>query len=166
MYQVKNPSAEPLYFSIGGHPAFKVPAVEGAAYTDYQLEFDRSETAPRWPISKDGLIEQEPLPLLEDTRTLRLSKGLFAKDALVFKHLASSGVTLRSSRTPEGLRMDFPGFPFLGLWAAPGADFICIEPWCGIADAVGSDQQLVNKEGIQRLEAGAVFERSWSVTVF
>jgi galactose mutarotase-like enzyme len=171
-YQVKNPgtapnpvaAANPLYFSVGGHPAFRIPLVPGTSYSDYYLEFELPETAPRWPISKDGLIEREPQPLLQDTRTLPLTKELFAKDALVFKHPASSAVTLRSARTERGLRMDFPGFPFLGIWAAPGADFVCIEPWCGIADSVDSDQQWVNKEGIIRLDAGEVFERTWTLT--
>jgi galactose mutarotase-like enzyme len=156
----------PLYFSVGGHPAFKVPVVPDTAYNDYYLEFDKAETLPRWPISKDGLIEREPQPLLRDTRTLSLTKDLFARDALVFKHPVSSGVALRSARTERGLRMDFPGFPYLGIWAAPNADFVCIEPWCGIADPVESDQQLVNKEGINRLEPGGVFEKTWTLTFF
>jgi galactose mutarotase-like enzyme len=165
-YRVGNPADGPLYFSIGGHPAFRVPLVPGTGYSDYYLEFDRQEKTPRWPISKDGLIERRPIPLLEDTRRLSLTKELFAKDALVLKHLVSSGVTLRSARTEKGLRMDYPGFAFLGIWAAPGADFVCIEPWCGIADAVDSDQQLVNKEGINQLGAGGIFERTWTLQVF
>jgi galactose mutarotase-like enzyme len=165
-YRVGNPDAEPLYFSIGGHPAFSVPLVAGTGYDDYYLEFDEPEKTPRWPISPEGLIERRSLPLLDDTRRLPLTKELFAKDALVLKHPVSSGVTLRSARTERGLRMDYPGFPFLGIWAAPGADFVCIEPWCGIADKVDSDQQLVHKEGVNRLEGGGVFERTWTLRVF
>jgi galactose mutarotase-like enzyme len=162
----ENPSRNDLYFSIGGHPAFKCPLIPGTDYEDYWLEFDKKETAPRWPISKDGLIENEPLPLVWDSNRLPLSKDLFAEDALVFKHPASATITLRSAKTPHGLRMDFPGFPFLGLWAAKNADFVCIEPWCGIADSVGSDQQLMDKEGIIRLAAGEQFERAWTLTIF
>jgi galactose mutarotase-like enzyme len=165
-YQVRNPSEAVLYFSVGGHPAFKVPLVPGTAYADYYLEFNETETAPRWPISKDGLIETTPLPLLDHTNRLPLTKELFSRDALVLKHPSSTAVSLRSEKTPRGLRMDFPGFPFLGLWAAPGADFLCIEPWCGIADSTNSNQQWVNKEGINRLEPGATFERTWTLTLF
>jgi galactose mutarotase-like enzyme len=52
------------------------------------------------------------------------------------------------------------------LWAAPGADFLCIEPWCGIADSVDADQQLVNKEGILRLGKGQLFEVSWKARFY
>ena len=164
-YQVKNPSKEELYFSVGGHPAFRVPLVSGTEYTDYYLEFGAVETAPRWPISKDGLIETAPVPLLDHTKVLPLSKDLFAKDALVLKHPVSTSVALRSAKTERGLRMDFPGFPFLGIWAAPKADFVCIEPWCGIADSTDSDQLYVHKEGINRLAPGETFERTWTLTL-
>lgn len=165
-YVVANPSAQPLYFSIGGHPAFRVPLAPGTSYDDYYLEFEQAEKAPRWPISPGGLIEREPQPLLNDTQKLPLTKALFAKDALVFKGLRSQAVRLRSTRTERGLRLAYPGFPFLGIWAASGADFVCIEPWCGIADAVGSNQQLTQKEGINRLEGGGSFERTWMASFF
>jgi galactose mutarotase-like enzyme len=164
-YQIRNPSMEPLYFSVGGHPAFRVPLVAGTEYADYYLEFDGIEETPRWPISKEGLIEREPQPLLQDTAVLPLRKELFAQDALVLKYPISNGVTLRSGRTERGLRMDFPGFPFLGIWAAPNADFVCIEPWCGIADPVDSDQQWIHKEGVNQLEGGGVFQRTWTLSV-
>lgn len=165
-YSVKNPGSTDMYFSVGGHPAFKVPLAEGTTYDNYYLEFDQKETASRWPISAEGLIEQQPIPLLKDTRRLPLAKELFAKDALVFKQLSSTSVSLRSDKTDHGLTFDFAGFPFLGIWAAKNADFLCIEPWCGIADSVDSTQQLTEKEGIIRLAPGATFERTWGVTLF
>ena len=164
-YQVKNPASSAMYFSIGGHPAFRVPVVSGTEYSDYYLEFDGIEETPRWPISKEGLIERKPEPLLQDSAVLPLRKELFAKDALVLKHPITSGVTLRSRKSERSIRMDYPGFPFLGLWAAPNADFVCIEPWCGIADSVDSDQQLVKKEGICELEGGGIFQRTWTVSL-
>jgi len=165
-YSVSNSGKSPMYFSVGGHPAFKVPLEEGLAYNDYYLEFNHQEHAGRWPISKEGLIETVPVELLNNTDRLALTKELFQKDALVFKGLSSNSVTLKSDRDVHGLSVDFTGFPYLGIWAAKNADFVCIEPWCGIADSVGTDQQLEKKEGIHVLQPAKNFERSWSVTVF
>jgi len=165
-YKITNTGNVKLFFSVGGHPAFKIPLTGGTAYTDYYLQFDKKENASRWPISKEGLIGTEPEPLLENTDRIPLSKELFLQDALVFKNLKSSKVSLKSSATSHGLLFDYTGFPFLGIWAAKNADFVCIEPWCGIADSVSTDQQFINKEGINKLDAGDVFERSWSVTLF
>jgi len=162
-YHIVNMGDEEMYFSVGAHPAFKVPLTAGISYEDYSLVFNNVEDAPRWPISKDGLIEETPMLLLEHTDTLPLRKELFFKDALVFKHLQSDKITLQSSTSPHGWSVSFPGFPYMGIWAAKNADFVCIEPWCGIADGVGSDQQLEHKEGIIRLDAKGVFACRWTL---
>jgi galactose mutarotase-like enzyme len=165
-YIVRNKGDKTMLFSVGGHPAFKLPLIEGTTYDDYKLIFEKEETAGRWPISKDGLIEKTPQPLLQSTNELPLSKQLFQKDAVVLKNLKSAYVKLASDKTEHGLTFHFNDFPYLGLWAAPNADFVCIEPWCGIADSVDSDQQLENKEGIISLPPGEKFKVRWEVDFF
>lgn len=165
-YIINNTQNEIMFFSVGGHPAFKIPLIEGTAYEDYKLIFEKDETADRWPISKDGLIEKTSEPMLDGTTTLPLKKDLFYEDAVVFKHLQSRFVQVASDKTPHGLRFSLSGFPYLGLWASPGADFLCIEPWCGIADSVDSNQQLPNKEGILQLQPAETFEVQWSVQFY
>ncbi len=155
-----------LYFSVGGHPAFKLPLLPGSVYTDYYLEFNKIENAGRWLISKEGLIEDDSTPLLNNTKKLPLVKELFYKDAIVFKHLRSDKAKLVSNTAGELFEFDFTGFPYLGIWAAKDADFICIEPWCGIADSVTTNQQLTEKEGINVLDSTDQFERTWKLTVY
>lgn len=163
-YLVKNKTNSSMYFSIGGHPAFALPIDNHTNYEDYALVFEKEEKAGRWPISKEGLIELEPVPFLNGNN-LPLSKKLFEKDALVFKHLKSSYVKLQSKKTGKGFRFDFKDFTYLGIWAAKNANFICIEPWCGIADSVDSDQDFTLKEGIICLPKDEIFSRSWSVSL-
>ena len=165
-YIVSNTGNSLLIFSVGGHPAFRVPLTTDTVFSDYHLKFDETENLPRWPISKDGLILPQPIPLLEDTNRLSLSKSLFYQDALVFKYPASSEISLLSARTPRGLRFQMGEFPFLGIWSARDADFVCIEPWCGIADSVNSNQQLEQKEGIEKLSPGKLFSRQWRIKTF
>lgn len=165
-YMVTNTGTGVLYFSVGGHPAFRLPLTAGTAFTDYYLRFEETENLSRWPISKDGLIQNNPIPVLEDTNRLSLQKSMFYQDALVFKYPASSEISLLSGKTPHGIQFQMGEFPFLGIWSAKDADFICLEPWCGIADSVSSDQQLEHKEGIEKTVQGKVFSRQWRVKLF
>lgn len=165
-YDVTNPAEHELYFSIGGHPAFKVPLVENTNYDDYYLEFNARESSKRWAVSPDGLIDDQPMEVFHDDSIIMLKKELFAHDALVFKDLKSTQVALKCAKHTHGLDFDFTGFPFLGIWAAKNADFVCIEPWCGIADSVHTDQQLKHKEGIIRLGPEDTFHREWKVAVW
>lgn len=164
-YEVTNKSDTEMLFSVGGHPAFKVPLVGGTSYEDYYLEFNTTEDFMRWPLTKEGLIEATPEKFPTDDNRIALTKELFYQDALVFKHLQSDSVTLKSDKTSHQLKFDFKDFPFLGIWAAKNADFVCIEPWCGIADSANHNQQLTEKEGINQLNANEIFERTWRVEV-
>jgi galactose mutarotase-like enzyme len=165
-YKVSNTGTDNMYFSVGGHPAFKVPVDKKLDYHDYYFEFDQTEDAYRWLISSQGLINPVTVPFLINSNVLHISKELFRDDALVFKYLNSQKVKLKSDRSKHGVEVSFPGFPFLGLWAAPNADFVCIEPWCGIADSTTSNQEFINKEGINLLTPQEIFQRTWSIKVF
>jgi galactose mutarotase-like enzyme len=165
-YRVTNKGNDNMYFSIGAHPAFKVPLDKKLDYQDYYFEFEQIEDGYKWLISKEGLIEPTTVPFLINTNILHITKELFKNDALVFKYLNSHKVKLKTNKSKHGVEVSYPGFPFLGLWAAPGADFVCIEPWCGIADATTSKQELINKEGINLLTPSQVFQRTWSIRLF
>lgn len=165
-YEVQNMGDEVMYFSIGAHPAFRVPLVAGTRFEDYALHFNETETAGIWPLSAGGQIETTPLPYLDQTRQLPLKKELFYKDALVFKQLASTAIAIRSAQTAHGVEVHFPGFPYMGIWSAKDADFVCIEPWCGIADHVNASGELQEKEGIMPLKPEEVFQKQWSAVFF
>lgn len=165
-YQVENKDEKVLLFSVGAHPAFKLPLVADTTYEDYYLYFNKEEETGSWPLSPGGQIETAPVPLLQHTHELPLKKSLFYQDALVFKDLASTAISIKSKSTPHGLTLAFEGFSYMGIWAAKDADFVCIEPWCGIADSVTATGELEEKEGINRLAPGKVFERTWTATLF
>ena len=163
-YKITNPSDTDLYASVGGHPAFKIATANGLNYTDYYLEFTKDEELRYFPLVDNAIGEKsETLPL--ESGRLPLSYDLFYQDALVLKDLKSDVIRLRNCKNEGGIDFRFEGFPFFGIWAAKDADFVCLEPWCGIADGVNHNQKLTEKEGIVKLEAGGVFERSWSVGV-
>lgn len=165
-YEVQNTGDETMYFSIGAHPAFKVPLVEGTSYEDYSLHFSDTETADVWPLSASGQISRTPAPYLDNILELPLKKEMFYSDALVFKNLASTAISIRSEKTPHGLTVRYAGFPYMGIWSAKDADFVCIEPWCGIADHDDASGKLEEKEGILPLSPEGIFRQQWSVILF
>lgn len=165
-YIVENIGDETLLFSVGAHPAFKVPLVDGTTYEDYQLVFSTKETVGIYPLSSEGLIEKYTEPILHNSNSIPLTKELFAKDALVFKDLKSNFIGILNNKNKHGLKLHYTDFPFMGIWAAKNADFVCIEPWCGIADSVDASGELAEKEGINQLAPSKSFERTWTVEVF
>jgi galactose mutarotase-like enzyme len=165
-YLVKNTGRDEMLFSIGGHPAFKVPLTNGKKYEDYHLLFNKNETDERWLISQGGMIDTVAVPYLKNSNRINITRALFEHDALVFKRLKSDFVSIKADGEVHGLDFYFNNFPFLGIWAQKNADFVCIEPWCGIADSVDHDQELTTKEGIEKIGAGVSWEREWKVRFY
>ncbi len=164
-YEVINTGENEMYFSLGAHPAFQVPFDSQGGYNQYVLEFNRDSNLCRWLINNDGLLTGEKRDMELNGNQLALSRELFDEDALVMKDLKSNVITLKTTQSDNYLKFNFEGFSYFGIWAAKKAPFVCLEPWCGIADSTEHNHDLTKKEGINKLEVGSVFERSWSVEV-
>lgn len=163
-YEVSNTDDKNLLFSIGGHPAFSVNTANGVAYSDYYLHFNNDSVIEYHEIDHDLISDSTHTINLENGK-LNLSHELFYNDALVFKTLKSDKITLCNSKNGNKIDFLFTDFPYFGIWAAKDADFICLEPWCGIADVVGHNSALEDKEGIVQLGADQTFTRTWTVSI-
>ncbi len=165
-YIVINCSKENMYFSLGAHPAFNVPLTQNTNYNDWFLEFNSNENCGIYPLTIDGLLKEKSQPFFKNSNKINLSKELFYNDALVFKELQSTEICIKSNSAPNGLKMQFDGFPFYGIWSAKDANFVCLEPWCGIADNENTTNNFKTKEGIIELEHQQIFERTWSIETY
>ncbi len=164
-YVVTNPGDRDLWFSVGAHPAFNVPLVAGTTYEDHYLQFEKDEPLLRWHLT-NGLIGDTNSLVEAALGRVSLLPSLFYDDAIVLQNLQSKKVTLGSTAHPHGLHIHLEGFPFLGIWAAKDAPFVCIEPWCGHSDTLVHNQQLTEKPGIEMLEPGKDWSRTWVVELF
>lgn len=166
-YRVVNQDNKTVFFSVGAHPAFAVPFLSDEAYEDYFIEFEKPESLETYMLSAGGYFtgETKLVPTEASGRQFPLTKQLFDNDALVFKNLASRRVAIRSDKHNHAVTVAYPAFPYLGLWAKPGAPFVCIEPWLGCADSEGQPKPIEQKEAIQRVEVGAVFEAAFTIEI-
>lgn len=116
-YSVKNTNEDIMYFSVGGHPAFKVPIENGLSYEDYYFEFSDEKSLERYPLSADGLIMNTTQKVPMNQNKLPLTKALFYEDALVLKHLDSTEIAIKSDKGNAVLKFKFENFPYFGIWA-------------------------------------------------
>ncbi len=147
-YSVFNPDHKILYMSLGAHPAFNVPLQAHETFEDYELQFNGMNALT---VNKlhDGLIADETKVLHLSDHKLHLNASLFEKDALVLKHAQVRELRLSSTRSGRGVEMSCEDWPFFGIWTKPGtSQFLCLEPWYGIADSDHASGALEEKEGI------------------
>lgn len=154
---------DPMYFSIGYHPAFIVPMDDHLSFEDYYLKFNDDDQANKWKIT-DALIDKPDGPGMQNGM-IKFTNDTFLHDALVFKGLKSNTITLQSDRAATKLIFTCDNYPFIGIWSKPGAAFVCIEPWHGIADSTMHDGDFEKKEGIKYLEPGEDFVCGYEIEI-
>lgn len=164
-HKVYNLGDKDMYYSIGGHPAFNCPLLPGEKLEDYLIEFPKQENDSTWMIAAEGLIGKKGEMVLNDTREIPLHAHLFDKDALIFKKLKSREVSLSHRKRGPVVKLEFEDFDYLGIWAKPGAPFVCIEPWLGIADSIHHSGQLAEKEGIRMLAPGETETKTFRIRI-
>lgn len=165
-WQVKNCGDETMYFTIGGHPAFRFAKPEETK-ADYVLKVPGKEKLEYVLIDIScgcaNVDEIHTLQLSEETYPL--SDELFAKDALVVDNgqIEEAWLCHKDGTPYVGVRSE--GFPNYGIWSVEGAPFVCLEPWMGRCDNAGFNAELSEKPNVNKVEAGEKFIKDYTIVV-
>ena len=152
---VVNKTKGDMYFSVGAHPGFNCKVGD-------IIEFEETETLATERIDKDSLIIPEKFPFMENEKSFVITKEIFEPDALILSDIKSEKLTIKGENEVE---FTFGKCPFLGIWAKPGAPYVCIEPWYGGNDGREVKKDISEKRGIQHLAEGETFDFSWTAEV-
>ena len=168
IWKVVNMDEKEICFQIGAHPALYFPNYEektsGRGYFGFDnphLSYIRlkekgcadPEVAYHVPVNEEGL-----LPL--DTHTFDIDTFIIEDDQV-------KEVTLYDLQKKPVLALQFTA-PVVGLWSPPkkNAPFVCIEPWYGRCDRVNYTGDYSEKDWVQHLPVGEVFEASYTIQIF
>lgn len=165
-WEVKNPSDETIYFTIGGHPAFRFGKSEEKK-EDYILRFPGKEKLEYILINPaEAAVDPEKVSELHlENECCPMTEKLFEKDALIFDHAQIEEVWMcRKDGTPY-VGMKAEGFPNFGIWSVKDAPFVCLEPWMGRCDNIGFNQELSQKENVNSAAAGEKFEKEYQIII-
>lgn len=168
-WRVENIGERELYFQIGAHPAFYFPNFDPTTSDRCFFAFDKTEALQYiCPVEK-GCASPE-------IHTLELNKeGLmpidihsFDCDTYIFENKQLKKITLLDKAKAPYLSLAFDT-PLVAIWSPtkehPDCPFICIEPWYGRCDTVGYEGEFKEKDWMQTLAPGAVFEASYQIII-
>lgn len=164
-WQVQNCDDKDMYFQIGAHPAFLLQDYnEADGIHGYLQCLDENGKIVNPIINswlKDGLRHSLPQPkrLYDCDNYLAITNGSFANDAILIEDKQVQKVVLLDKNRKPVLSVLCPQADAFGLWAPnkAGCPFICIEPWCGIADRYDFKGDISEREYIQKLSSGNTF---------
>ncbi|MBM7617555.1 galactose mutarotase-like enzyme [Weissella uvarum] len=165
VYVVTNTDTHDIFFSVGGHPAFKVPL---ESFNDYYINVDPRRKYPRAKLV-GPYLDNNLEDYFDSTQAMPLNREDFRDDAIIIRTEGNPTSFVLSKETQShGITMTVQDAKFVGIWTpyAKEAPFVCIEPWWGIADTVNADGDIAHKYAINQLSPAQTFTGSYSISFF
>lgn len=171
-WDVHNTGDKPMYFHIGAHPAFVLPSYNPSNIMHGYFRCYNSQGQMVLPISsshlKNGLrVFQEPKEVENKKGLIPITNTLFASDAILLDGGNISSIGLLDTKGNEVLRVSCPKAQVFGLWAPnkTGCPFVCIEPWCGVADREGFNEDIAKRDFIHELNPQDHFSFDYMISI-
>lgn len=165
-WKVENTSSKAMYFTIGGHPAFRF-AKPDEKKEDYILKFPgkRALTYVLLDLETGTTLEDQTCELELKQESCGLNEEMFARDALVLDKGQIEEVWICHRDGSPYVGMQCKDFPNFGIWSVKGAPFVCLEPWVGRCDSYGFTGDISEKPGINCIRPGDIFTKSYKIVV-
>ncbi|MBY5700997.1 aldose 1-epimerase family protein [Rhizobium leguminosarum] len=160
--EVTNRDQKAMPFGLGFHSAFAWPLPD-ASGRDHIVTLD-NKGEPGLVRLQGGLINPAPLPSPFDGGRLVLDHAMFEQDAMIFPDGAGEGLSYWAEGGPT-MQFHFENLPNLALWTKPGAPFLCVEPWHGMAAEAGGSSELSKRPSTTILAPGAMASFAFTVKI-
>ncbi len=156
-HSVQNLDNKLMYFSFGAHPGFN------CKIGDY-IEFSDDNELLTERIDNESILIDEKFPVFMDENKIEITDSLFNEDALILSEFNSKTLYIKSETHDRVIKFDFDS-PFLGIWAKPGAPYVCLEPWWGVNDSYDKKADISEKRGIMSIKPEQTMDFSWEVQI-
>ena len=165
-----NPTAAPLHFQIGGHPALAVPGFDALRTVNGYVRLEASDPAtPLYLIRarEQGCIQPGRFPVPADGDGLvPLAVSTFANEALIFEAGQVRAIELLDLDKQLVARVESDA-PCWLVWQMQGVNspFVCFEPWYGLPDNEGEPRELAQRPYAQCAPAGGSWHGGFTIRI-
>lgn len=172
-WEVKNLGAKTMHFQIGAHPAFVLPDYNAADAVHGYIQFYDNQGVIVKPVAKNFLVDglrysyESPKQVTDENAVLLIKNDTFVNDAILIEDSQVASATLFDKHGHKVLTVVCPQAEAFGIWAPnkPGCPFVCIEPWCGIADRFDFDGDISERELNHQLKPRETYLFIYSVQI-
>lgn len=165
MWRVHNLDNKPMPFQIGAHPAFNYPDFNATdtmhAYLDFSVDCLSSQM-----LTSDGAVTDGIYPVdIDNDGLMPVTADTFRYNTLILDDRHIHRVSMLDKEHRPYLSLLFSS-PLLGVWSPDAkAPFICLEPWWGRCDRENYNDIFENREYMNILEPGHIFEASYTIII-
>lgn len=165
--RVENHSGGDMFYELGGHDGFRAPLEAGETMDDYSIRLPGLEALAPYGMDERGIITPKTAVYPLEEGRVPLKPSVYGLDTIILDDLPQRRAILADRTGRARVTLDFPGFPYLGLWTPDkpfDTNYVCIEPWTTLPDAVFVGRALPDKQGIRRLAPGGQETLTYTTT--
>ena len=173
-WEVTNCSNRDMHFQIGAHPAFNLPDYNESDEIHGFIQCYDGQGNVINPMVVNHLVDGlrysygTPKLINNSKAILPLTNRTFADDAILLEGKQIASATLFDKYGRKVLTVTCPQAEAFGLWAPAkkGCSFVCIEPWCGIANRYNFNGDISEREYNHSLKPNDTYLFSYKVELF
>lgn len=161
-HRITNTDTKIMPFAFGLHPAFNLDDT----LENTMIEFN-DEPLISTLDTEEGFFVKKTKDY--GMKILKFTPSSFDQNnTIVFDNLQSRSAYLHFKNSERAVKMIWnDDLPILAIWSKAGAPYVCIEPWCGLADNLSDTiNELSQKVGMISLKPQNMKEISFSIEVF
>ena len=164
--RVENRSAQDMYYELGGHDGFCIPA--GESMDDYAIVLPGLEPITPYGMDAQCMITPKDQPITPPNGRIPLKPmPSYGLDTIILDAPPSHTAQLVNREGQPRVTLEFADYAYLGLWTMDlpiDTNYICIEPWTTLPDATFVGRGLEDKLGIRVLAPNAEEIISYTTT--
>ena len=163
-HRVENRGEADMPFEIGGHEAYAVRLLAGERMADYFVRFEGLDHLEAFGMDEQGILSLPKMRIELDAGCLRRTPEQLGLDTVVLEDVPGRKVTLGCEKSDHAVTVEFPDFPYLGIWTAQGRGeprYLCIEPWSALPDGHFASREFSEKPGVRTLAPGEAAELTY-----
>lgn len=166
-HTVQNEGDAPMPFELGGHEAYATRLLPGEHMADYFVRFEGLDAIEMFGMDESGILTLPKTTVPLEDGCLTKTPEQLGIDTIVLENVPGSVATLACANNTHEVTVEFPDFPYLGIWTKAGQDdarYLCIEPWSALPDAHFSPRELPEKPGVRTLSPGECATLTYRMT--
>lgn len=153
-YIVENRDENDMYYHIGGHTAFYCNYNGDKNIENYYLEFEKEKCIGyRFDPANNTNMGETPIDVEMPEKWWLNKIDFAAKGSLSIEGFKSNRINVKHKNSEHGVEFTYENLPVLTLWTTTdSSEFICLEPWAGIADFTNGSIKVEEKRFIEKLK--------------
>lgn len=162
LWKVENQDTKEIFFSIGGHPGFCCPILDGTEQNEYTIHFHTDRITYK-QLDEHGLLInlEKELPLQKGR--FYIKEDSFLNDAYIIEPYQTRKVSLCLPSGDPYVTVEFEA-PSVGIYSPEKkSPFVCIEPWYGRCDSQEFEGTIADRAFIQKVKKAESYLTSYKM---